>query len=145
MKPRTLLTLICAVLGVVVSLYLLTVHWGWWQAVCLGVGDCEAVNTSRYSELLGIPVALCGALTYLAIITTAILDWKHFFADYALRIQFFLSMLGVAFSAYLAYVELFILQTICPWCVISAILITAIAVLSLLELREATAAEFATN
>ncbi len=125
-----------AAFGLVVSLYLLTVHWGWGQAVCLGVGDCEAVNTSRYSELLGIPVALLGALSYLALIVTAFLIWRDVFADVARRAQFFIAAIGVAFSAYLTYVELFILGTICPWCVFSAIAITLIAGFSLWGLSE---------
>ena len=120
-----------SVFGFAVSIYLLGVHLGGVPAVCLGVGDCEAVNTSRYSELLGIPVALLGAGAYLALIATALLDWRGVYADYARRAQFFIAALGVAFSAYLTYVELFILGAICPWCVFSAIAITLIAGFSL--------------
>lgn len=122
-------------LGFGVSLYLLTVHWGWWQAVCLGVGDCEAVNTSRFSELLGIPVALLGALAYLALLGCVALILLGIQVEYARRAQFFIAALGVVFSAYLTYIEVFVLRTICPWCVTSAILIVFIAVLSFFQLR----------
>lgn len=122
-------------LGVAVSLYLLTVHWGWWQAVCLGVGDCEAVNTSRFSELLGIPVALLGALAYLALLGCVLLIFLGIQTENARRVQFFIAALGVVFSAYLTYIEVFVLRTICPWCVTSAILIVIIAVLSFFQLR----------
>ncbi len=128
-------TIVLAIVGLAVSLYLLTVHWGWWVAVCLGVGNCEVVNTSIYSELLGIPVALLGALTYISLIVLSTLIWKDLFAEYARLGRFFVAAIGVAFSAYLTYVELFVLHEICPWCVLSAILITLIAILSGLELR----------
>jgi uncharacterized membrane protein len=135
MKTRTLSTVVLATAGFAVSLYLLTVHWGWWQAVCLGVGDCESVNTSIYSELLGIPVALLGALTYATIILLNVGMLSGLLGELAARIQFFLVMLGLLFSAYLTYIELFVLHTICPWCVISAMLISAIMLLSLQALR----------
>ncbi len=142
MKTRTLSTIVLASAGFAVSLYLLTVHWGWWQAVCLGVGDCEAVNTSIYSELLGIPVALLGALTYATIILLNVGLLSGLLSELAARIQFFLVMLGVLFSAYLTYIELFVLHTICPWCVISAMLISAIMLLSVPALRAEPEPEF---
>lgn len=135
MSKRILAITILAAIGALVSAYLLTVHWNWWQAVCLGVGDCESVNLSRWSELLGIPVALLGGLTYLAIIAACVLITRDLHADNARLGMFFLAAIGVAFSAYLTYIELFVLHAVCPWCVLSAILITAIAVLSAIELR----------
>jgi uncharacterized membrane protein len=137
MSTRLLIITILAAIGALVASYLLTVHWGWWQAVCLGVGDCESVNTSRWSELLGIPVALLGGLSYLAIIASCILAARDLYADNARLALFFIAAIGVAFSAYLTYIELFVLHAICPWCVLSAILIAAIAILSALELRAA--------
>ncbi len=135
-KIRLIAIAALALFGLGVSLYLLSVHWGWSQAVCLGIGDCEYVNTSKWSELFGIPVALLGAGAYIALMVTAVLDWRDLYAEYARRAQFFIAAVGVAFSAYLTYIELYVLQEICPWCVFSAIAITLIAGLSLWGLRE---------
>lgn len=137
MFSRPFIISILAVAGLAVSAYLLTVHWGWWSAVCLGVGDCEAVNTSRFSEFLGIPVALMGMGAYAAIIAASVAIRQNIQTVWARRSVFIIAAIGVAFSAYLTYIELFVLYEICPWCVISAILVTAIAVLGALELREA--------
>ncbi|HEY6042873.1 MAG TPA: vitamin K epoxide reductase family protein, partial [Anaerolineae bacterium] len=115
------------------------VHWGWWQAVCLGVGNCEAVNTSRFSEFLGIPVALLGGLSYIAIAGLAVAILYEFYDRVARPALFFLAAVGLLFSAYLTYIELFVLHEICPWCVLSAILITLITVLSGRELQTASA------
>lgn len=128
---------VLSVLGFGVSLYLLTVHWGWWTAVCLGVGDCEAVNTSRFSELLGVPVALLGALAYAAqIALCGAIHWDRY-AMLARRALFIMAVIGVVFSAYLTYLELFVIHAICPWCVTSAILLIAITILSGMELFSA--------
>lgn len=137
MFSRPFIISILALAGLAVSAYLLTVHWGWWSAVCLGVGDCEAVNTSRFSEFLGIPVALMGMGAYAAIIAASVAIRQNIQTVWARRSVFIVAAIGVAFSAYLTYIELFVLYEICPWCVISAILVTAIAVLGALELREA--------
>lgn len=136
MKSKTRAIALLAALGLADALYLLTIHWGWGQAVCLGVGECEVVNASRYSELFGVPVALLGALSYAALIATSIMILRGVLAEYARIAQFLIAAIGVAFSAYLTYIELFVLHSICPWCVLSAIIITAIAVLSGLQLRE---------
>ena len=46
-----------------------------------------------------------------------------------------LASLGFAFTLYLTALELFVIHAICRWCVGSAVLITAITALALLELR----------
>jgi len=139
MKIRIFATLVLSSLGFAVSLYLLSVHWGGWQVACLGTGECEVVNTSRYSELFGIPVALLGAFTYLCVGLSSMLIWRGVLADYAARVQFFLAMMGIAVSAYLTAIELFVLHAICPWCVSSAIFITLIGIVSLWTLRDRAA------
>ncbi len=126
-----------AAIALCIALYLLTVHWGWWQAVCLGVGNCEVVNTSKWSELFGIPVALLGSLTYLALIALGIAVDRDIYTDYARMGRFFIAAVGVAFSAYLTYIELYVLHEICPWCVMQAIIVTIILILSIVEYRQA--------
>lgn len=132
---RPLAILALALGGVAVSAYLLTVHWGWWSAICLGVGDCQLVNTSRFSEFLGLPVALWGIGSYAGIVALAVGLQKKVAPLWLTRLLFVTAAMGVAFSAYLTYIEVFVLHEICPWCVLSALLIIAIAVLSALELR----------
>lgn len=133
-QPRLFAISILALLGVGVSAYLLTVHWGWWSAVCFGVGDCQAVNTSRFSEFLGLPVALWGIGSYVAIFLLSVAVMRGIALEWTPRLLFLLAAMGVVFSAYLTYIELYVLYEVCPWCVISAILILAIAILSALEL-----------
>lgn len=135
---RPLFISLLALAGFAVSAYLLTVHWGWWSAVCLGVGDCELVNTSRFSEFLGIPVALLGMFAYAGMFAASVFVMRGAYTEWAGRLLFFGAAIGVAFSVYLTYVELFILHEICPWCVLSALIVSMIAILSGWGLRTGT-------
>ena len=49
-------------------------------------------------------------------------------------------MIGVLYSAYLTYLELFVIRAICQWCVASAVVVAAYLVLALLRLRRTNAA-----
>lgn len=131
---RSLVSPILALIGLAISAYLLTVHWGWWTAVCLGVGNCELVNTSRYSEFLGVPVALLGMGAYAGIFLCGAAAARGIAGEWSPRCLFLGAALGVVFSIYLTYIELFVLHEICPWCVLSALIVFAILVASALEL-----------
>ncbi len=86
---------------------------------CGGVGQCELVQTSEYSDIAGVPVALMGLLYFVVISGLAWLRLAQ--APPALQwggpLALSLSLAATAFVAYLTYVELFILEAICPWCV----------------------------
>ena len=124
-----------ALAGLVDSIYLWSFKWSG-QLIC-AVGGCEAVNTSSYSMLLGIPVAAIGAGGYAALLALA--AWALAARANApvwlndVRLTF--ASIGLFFAAYLTVVELFILHDVCMWCVISAIAITAIFVGVIVERR----------
>jgi uncharacterized membrane protein len=46
-----------------------------------------------------------------------------------------LAGVGVLFTAYLTYLELFVIHAICRWCVASGVVILLIFIVSLLDLR----------
>jgi uncharacterized membrane protein len=128
----SLVTPILAVLGIGISGYLSYVKLSATQAVCLGLGECETVQNSPYSVILGIPIAILGLLTYLAII--ALWWWSQDeqrpYADMAPMILFGITLFGFLYSVYLTYLELFVLKAICPWCVASAILMTVLMIIN---------------
>lgn len=111
-----------------VSAYLLYIHWSKSSALCSGFGGCELVNSSPYSEVGGVPVALLGITGYALILLLSL--WQSgTSAGTSLGIALALlglSLIGVLYSAYLTYVELFVIKAVCPWCVASALLITGI-------------------
>ncbi|MFN8481734.1 MAG: vitamin K epoxide reductase family protein [Anaerolineae bacterium] len=134
---------VLAGLGALDSLYLTWVKLAHTQAICAGLGDCERVQTSPYSELFGIPVAILGLGAYLVILV--FLLWGNRLPPalgvYSPLIVFGVALIGVLFSAYLTYVELFIIEAVCPYCVVSAVLITLIFVLSIWNLVRASRAQ----
>ena len=129
-KGVTAITLL-AFLGIAVSGYLTWVHYSHSQAFCAGVGDCDLVNASLYAQVRGIPVALLGLGGYVLISGLGLVRWRTgplMLIDLSL---FGVALTGTIYSAYLTYIELFVLHAICVWCVFSALIMTSIFILSL--------------
>lgn len=130
---RLMLILIAA--GIVIASYLTYVKLFDIKPYCAGVGNCEAVQTSPYAELLGVPVSIWGLLGYLALLTLYLVkrnNWANL--GWVARQLFFLTtLIGVLYSAYLTYLELFVIHAICPWCVASAVVMTTLFVLAIVD------------
>jgi uncharacterized membrane protein len=128
-----LATAILALAGVAVAGYLTWVHYADLQAFCVGGGDgCERVQSSEYASVLGIPVAVLGLVGYVAILASLALP-----DEIGRAVAAFLSITGMAFSGWLTYAELFEIEAICQWCVVSAVIMTALAGVSVTRmLRE---------
>lgn len=127
-------------LGLIDSLYLTWIKLADRAASCAGIGDCDAVNNSRYAEVAGIPIALLGALGYLAILVMLGAERRWPQAAWTLRLGIFgIALAGALYSAYLTYIELAVLHAVCPFCVASALCIAGILILSVMRLRAADA------
>jgi uncharacterized membrane protein len=123
--PRALrlCTAVLALLGITIAGYLTWVHYAGLDPVCVGGGGgCEGVQSSRWAELAGIPVAVLGLAGYVAILTSLVLP-----DALGRQAAAFLALVGLGFSAWLTYVELFEIEAICQWCVASAVVMTALA------------------
>jgi uncharacterized membrane protein len=117
------------------SIYLTWIKLANATYACSNIGDCEAVNTSRYSEVAGVPIAALGAAAYAAILLLLLLDRRPSERSEQLRLGVFgLTLTGTLYSAYLTYVEVAILRAICPFCVASEVILAALLVLSILRL-----------
>ncbi|MCB0199626.1 MAG: vitamin K epoxide reductase family protein [Anaerolineae bacterium] len=124
------------IVGIAVAGYLTYVKLFAIEPYCAGVGNCEAVQTSPYAELMGIPVAIWGLFTYIVLLGMVLVkraDWRDL-GHLAGMAVFLVTMVGVIFSAYLTYLELFVIHAICPWCVASAVVMTLLFVLSVIEM-----------
>lgn len=127
---------ILALIGFVDSLYLTIIKLTNNKALCLeGVGDCWTVNMSVYSELAGIPISVLGMGAYLVLIALLFLETKGDFWKNNNPILFFgVALAGTIYSAYLTYVEIYVIKAICPFCVISAVVILTLLVISIVRL-----------
>lgn len=123
-----------SLIGLGVAGYLAYVETQPVLAVCGPVGDCNAVQNSPYATLLGVlPVGVLGAAGYIGILAAWL--WWRFgpgpLADYMPLAIFGMTFFGVLFSLYLTYLEPFVIQAVCMWCLTSAVLITLLMLLSL--------------
>lgn len=129
-RVRILLALL-AVSGALISAYLTWTHLRGAVPVCVGGSSgCETVQTSRYSEVLGVPVAALGLLAYAGLLSSAAIR-----GEAAALLGLFVALVGALFSVYLTWIELFVIRAICQWCVVSALLIAASLLLAALRIR----------
>ena len=122
-----------ALVGVGIATYLVYVHYAGIEPFCVaGGGGCEKVQTSDYADLVGIPVAVLGLAGYLAILASLFVP-----GDLGRMAGALLALSGFGFSVYLTYREIFTIEAICQWCVASAVLMTALAILTTVRLLKA--------
>jgi len=88
---------------------------------CSAGGGCDAVLTSRWATLLGLPTALWGLFAYTGLAAIAFVRRADRQWSYAWTVAFF----GACYSVYLTTVSLTILEAACPYCLTSLALMTA--------------------
>ncbi len=127
-----------ALIGVFVATYLTLYKVGVIGELTCSVQGCETVNSSRWATLLGFPVAAWGVAFYAAMLVVALIGTSRGYEGERNISQALMLMsgIGVLFSAWLTYLELFVIHAICMWCVISAVIVTIIFILSLRDMRE---------
>jgi uncharacterized membrane protein len=116
---------VLSVIGIGVAGYLTYTHYEGLKVLCLSSGGCETVQSSVYSKLDGIPVAVLGLAGYIGILFSLL-----FRNELARAAGFGLALVGFLFSMYLTYRELFTIKAICQWCVGSAVIMTVLTILT---------------
>ncbi len=126
-----------AVAGFFVSLYLTLFKLGFIGQLACGSGSCDIVNLSAWGSLFGIPVAAWGMGYYATLFTVAFAGVHERWLEHPMvpRLLLLLAACGVLFSAYLTYLELFVIHAICRWCVVSALIVLTIFAVVLLDRR----------
>lgn len=118
--------LVLAAAGLGVASYVTYVHYAGIKPACTAGESCTKVQTSRYSELAGVPVAVIGLVGYAAVIASLLAPE----VEQSRLATMALTLGGFGFSAYLTYRELFSIHAICEWCVSSAGIMTILTCLS---------------
>lgn len=121
-----MLVALLALVGLFLSLYLTLYRLGYIAQLACAVGSCERVQTSRWSMLLGVPVAAWGAAFYLTVLAVAVAGTQARLASSVgiTRLLTAMTGAGVLFSAYLTWLELFVIDAICMYCIGSAVVVT---------------------
>jgi uncharacterized membrane protein len=117
--------IVLAVIGLGVASYLTYIHYADINPVCTS-SSCLKVQTSVYSKLAGVPVAVLGLIGYVAILGSLLIPESE--TSRLATLMFALA--GFGFSAYLTYRELFSIHAVCEWCASSAVIMTILMCLS---------------
>ncbi len=106
--------------GMLISAYLTWAHFAGVDPVCVaGSHGCQTVQASRYATVLSVPVSVLGLAAYAGLMLAL---WKGEVGAY---LGLLVALIGTLFSAYLTYLEVFVIGAICHWCVASAAIMAA--------------------
>lgn len=97
-----------------------------------GFGECEAVLTSSYSKMLGLPLTVWGLVYYSTIFWLALGSRISREARSTLAA---LTGLGVVCSLWFTYLQAFVIRAWCPFCLVSALITLLAFVIALVEWR----------
>ena len=123
--------------GLFISAYLYLYKIGRIGSLACGTGSCETVQLSPWSRFAGLEVSLIGVLGYAGLLVLSLATLQESLAGRHWPVALLLAFagIGVAFSAYLTYLELFVIHAICRWCVGSAAIVFGIFIAALIEYR----------
>jgi len=134
MKNRTvrLFILLLAFCGIALSIASLRSHYATSASEYCDLSEvfnCDVVNRSKFSEVLGVPVALIGLIGYVVLLGLTAKTGRVFAI-----LRFSMSLAGLIFAVHLAYIEEHVLRTWCLLCIGSLIAIAGITIVSAVEL-----------
>jgi len=121
--------------GLFISGYLYLYKIGRIGSLACGTGGCETVQLSSWSRFAGLEVSLIGVLGYACLLAMSLASLQPGPRQWPIRAIAVTAGIGVVFTLYLTYLELFIIHAICRWCVASGVIIVAIFAAALLDQR----------
>jgi uncharacterized membrane protein len=119
--------LVLSAAGAGIAAYLTVTHLAHVAVACT-TGGCETVQTSRYAEVLGVPVAAIGLAGYLVLAGTAVAR-----GELARALGFGAALTGFAVAMVLLYVQAAVLHAYCQWCLASDAILVLLVPLTLLR------------
>ena len=124
--------------GLFLGVYLTLYHYGFIGTLACNVSSCEKVQTSRWSMFLGLPVATWGAGFYALMLALTVAGLQpRYESSRGLAVTLvLLTGWGLLFTAWLNYLEAFVIHAWCEWCLGSATMVLILFVLALMDWRE---------
>jgi len=124
---------VISLLGLFLGAYLTLYKFGYVGSLVCNVSSCEQVQTSRWSIFLGLPVATWGLGFYIVMLVLSLVGLREDLEEsrplsLALLV---LSGVGLLFTAWLNYLEAFVINAWCEWCIASAVMVVALFGLAL--------------
>ncbi|CAN5607083.1 hypothetical protein BH09CHL1_BH09CHL1_02300 [soil metagenome] len=130
------MAVLLGVVAVGIAAYLTVVHYQHDLLVC-STGGCETVQSSKYATIGPIPIAILGLASSVTMLGAALLRiFRRDLVVPATVVIFALAAIGFGYELYLTYVEIWVLDAICQWCVAFACVTTIWMVLEARRLWE---------
>lgn len=128
-----MISLLLVVAGLFVSGYLSYTKLTQTALVCVegAAFNCDAVSSSVYSRIFGVEIAYLGFLTYVAL--GALLLFQNraaFLRSYGTALLFGITLFAFLFSMWLVYVQVALLQALCPWCLAHEVIMTLLFIIT---------------
>src|SRR3990167_8619748 len=125
-----------ALIGAIDAGYLLVQTIGGGAVVCPSVpigrfnlNQCNIVLATPYAKFMGLPTAFYGLVAYLFFAILVLYELTNRRLG-AIKLLMYLSGLGVLISAYFIYLQFFVINALCFYCLTSATVMTLIFILS---------------
>jgi uncharacterized membrane protein len=112
--PAVLLAVL-DIVGLLVAGYLAVVELSGGVPSCGIVSGCEEVAKSQYNNFLGVPVAVFGVGLSVVLLALALAWWRTDIYGLLLG-HYALSLVGVFFDGWFLYLQVFVIQAVCIWC-----------------------------
>jgi uncharacterized membrane protein len=132
-----------ALLAVAIAAYLTWAKLTHTPTVCGPFGGCATVADSSWSEFLGMPVAAFGLIASLVTLAGALVWWRSANRT-GLWLAWLIGLASIPVLVWLTFLELFVINAICDWCVAYALTVIAGVVIAMLALRSMSRNEEAT-
>lgn len=128
-KTVALSWIVLAFIGLIDAGYITVKYYTGGEVACPITGGCSDVLTSTYSQIAGLPVSVYGLLFYTAVLLLAFLylDMKRVWME---KFMPLMGLTGFLFTLWFVYLQIFVIEAICFYCMISAILSTTIFALA---------------
>jgi uncharacterized membrane protein len=133
-----------ALVGFVDALYLTIEHFMGKIPPCSVTGGCEAVLTSQYASVLGIPVSLAGAVFYIFVLAS-VLIYLEARQQFPLKLSVCMSALGFLASLWFVFLQVFIIKSFCAYCLVSAVTSTAIFILFVFLVKSSSSSDISSQ
>ena len=130
-----ILLIVIAILGFADASYLTVEHYKNSIPPCTLVEGCETVLTSGYSKIAGIPVSLLGVIFYFAV-AVGLFGYIEGKREKFLRFSLIITVFGFLMTLWFLFLQAFILDAYCLYCMFSALTSTALFVISAIILSK---------
>ena len=140
MSKRQIMALL-SLAGLFLGAYLTLYHYGYIGSLACNVGSCEKVQNSRWAMFLGVPVALWGVGFYVTMLVLTVAGMQERYEDSPKLAAALVALTGwgVVFTAWLNYLEGFVIHAWCEFCLGSAALVLLLFVTAWWDWRERSA------